>query len=52
VAAGGLSLVLAAVVLGDQLLPRYLLSLVLIMAPPLYFFLGRYLASTAASSVF
>ena len=42
-AAGGLSIMLAAVVLGDQLQPRYLLSLLLIMTPPLYFFLGRYL---------
>jgi len=36
--------VLATVVLGDQLRPRYVLSLLLIMTPPLYFFLGRYLA--------
>jgi hypothetical protein len=44
VAAGALSIALATVVLGDRLVPRYVLSLLLIMTPPLYFFLGRYLA--------
>src|SRR4249920_979633 len=34
VAAGALSIVLATVVLGDQLRPRYVLSLLLIMTPP------------------
>ena len=45
VIAGGISIVLSTVFLGDSLQPRYVLSLLLIMTPPLYFFLGSYLCA-------
>jgi hypothetical protein len=43
VVAGLASIGLAAIALGDQVNSRYLLSLMLILTSPLYFFLGSYL---------
>jgi O-Antigen ligase len=45
VATGAISIGLALWVLGDQFRVRYVLSLLLIMTPPLYFFLGWYLCA-------
>lgn len=43
VMAGLASILSATLILGDQFTPRYLFSLVLVLASPLYFFLGSYL---------
>lgn len=44
-AAGLTSIALSSVFLSGPVLPRYVLSLMLILTPPLYFFLGRYLGA-------